>query len=134
MTAAVRFIERIPDSKPLRAWLPALCTAVVRLPAELPERLALACRRLFEPPKSHEKVPWGIRMGVYGGRAANRLARLANGSFARENPLRTDYDRLLAEKEQEWDAAGHQIGRSMSFGLILLAAGLLAVLLFLLLQ
>ena len=122
-----RFIASIPDSKLIRVWIPAAFTAFFRFLAAAPESrpvlvwiprlLTVATRFLSE---ITDYIALLIRRLLDSGRA--RKEDTPSGGF------------LPAERKRLITLAGHNVGRSMTFGLVLTAAGLLLMIVYLLIR
>ncbi len=129
------FIGAIPDSAAVLKGFPAAVTAFVRTLAELPERGVMFLREtLFSPPKPREVPPVGTRFTWGVGRWLDRLAARLNDGVLRKHPMHSDYEYRLAEQHEEIRDETGRVGRSFSFGLLLLALGLLATVLYLVLR
>ena len=129
------FIGWIPDSAAVLKGFPAAVTAFTRAVAELPERAVVGLRHtVFSAPKIHEKPPVGTRFTWRFGHWLDRLAARLNGSILRNHPMHEDYEYRLAEQHEEIRDESGRVGRSFSFGLLLLALGLLGMVLYLVLK
>ena len=122
-----RFIASIPDSKLIRVWIPAAFTAFFRFLAAAPEsrpvlvwipRLLTAATRFLS--EITDCVALLIRRLLDSGRA--RKQDSPSGGF------------LPVERRRLITLAGHNVGRSLTFGLILTAAGLLLMIVYLLIR
>ena len=128
------FIGAIPDSAAVLKGFPAAVTAFVRALSELPERGVMFLREtLFSPPRHHEAPPVGTRFTWGMGRWLDHLATKLNGGLMRSHPMHEDYEFRLAETHEELRDETGRVGRSFSFGLLLLAIGLLLTVLYLVL-
>ncbi|MBQ4579902.1 MAG: sodium:proton antiporter [Clostridia bacterium] len=125
------FVAAIPDSKFTLTFIPRAVTAIVRGLAELPERIVYALRKtVFSASKAHQKAPVGNRFTYTLGTAMNAVARLLNRVFRKD--FRTDFEYVL---DASWTEARKSTGLfsvSVSFGLLLLCAGLYVTFLYLL--
>ena len=129
------FFAAIPDSAAVLKGIPAAITACTRALSELPERGAVFLRQtVFRAPKRRAAPPVGTRFTWFLGRRLDRLAARLNGGILRNRPMHEDYEYRLAEQREEIRDEGGRVGRSFSFGLLLLAAGLLATVLYLVLR
>ena len=122
-----RFIASIPDSKLIRVWIPAAFTAFFRFLAAAPEsrpvlvwipRLLTAATRFLSELTDYFAL--FIRRILDAGRS--RSQDIPSGGF------------LPAERRRLLTLAGHNVGRSLTFGLILTAAGLLLMIVYLLIR
>ena len=104
-----RFIASIPDSKLVRVWIPAAFTAVFRFLAAAPEsrpvlvwipRLLTGATRFVSEITDH--IALFIRRVLDTGRGRN--ADTPSGGF------------LPAERRRLITLAGHNVGRSLTFG------------------
>ena len=127
----IGFVAAIPDSKFTLTFIPRAVTAIVRGLAELPERIVYGLRRtVFSASKAHQKAPVGNRFTYALGTAMNAVAKLLNRIFHKD--FRTDFEYVL---DASWTEARKSTGLlsvSVSFGLLLLCAGLYATFLYLL--
>ena len=118
----------------LRA-LPGAFGAVTRLIAEAPEAVVLALRRtILSKNVSTVAVPVGNRMTYAVGQGLNRCALLLNRTLCRRHPLRTDHELTLGYRWQQFNRRGKGITHSLSYGLLLMAVGLLATCVYLLMN
>ena len=105
--------------------LPSVTTTVVRFVAELPENTVLLLRRtVFRKTHARQKPPVGNRFTYGLGCFLNGFANVMNKTFLRRRPMRTDFEFVLDASWKEFGAGGQRIGRSVSFGLLLLCIGL----------
>ncbi|MBQ3157111.1 MAG: sodium:proton antiporter [Clostridia bacterium] len=127
------FAAHIPDSKFTLTFLPRATTALIRGLAELPERIVLFLRKaIFAPRHEHQKPPVGNRVTYTLGRAMNGISSLLNRLFHREVPFRTDFEYVLDASWSELSKSTRLLTVSVSFGLLLMVAGLLITILYLL--
>ena len=127
------FAAHIPDSKFTLTFLPRATTALVRGLAELPERIVLFLRKaVFAPRHEHQKPPVGNRVTYTLGRVMNGISALLNRLFHREVPFRTDFEYVLDASWSELSKSTRLLTVSVSFGLLLMVAGLLITILYLL--
>lgn len=125
----------LPESMAVLRFIPQCLTGLTRLLAEFPERIALLLRRhVFRRPRVRETVPVGTRFTWSLGKRLDRLGLLLNGSVLKRHPLRDDYEIRLAEQREELQDETDRVARSFTFGLILIALGVLATFLVLLLS
>ncbi len=129
------WIGRIPDSWTVLRFIPQVVTGVTRVFAEFPERVALRIRRtVFRWKREGSEAPVGTRATWRLGRGLDRLAARLNATLFRAHPLHDDYEYRLAQRRDELNDEAEKVARSFSFGLLLLAAGLLAIFLYLVLR
>ena len=121
------FIASIPDSKLIRKWIPAAFTAVFRFLAAAPEsklfmvwipRLLTAGTRFLAGLTDY--VYLFIRRTLEAGRAKKQDT--PSGGF------------LPVERRRLITIAGHNLGRSLTYGLLLTVAGLLLIIIYLLMR
>ncbi len=125
------FVAAIPDSKFTLTFIPRAVTAIVRGVAEIPERIVYALRStVFSASKAHHKVPVGNRFTYTLGTAMNAVAQLLNRIF--HKGFRTDFEYVLDASWTELRKSTGLFTVSVSFGLLLLCAGLYATFLYLL--
>ncbi len=127
----IGFVAAIPDSKFTLTFIPRAVTTIVRGLAELPERIVFFLRKtVFSASHAHHKVPVGNRFTYTLGSAMNAVAKLLNRLFHRD--FRTDFEYVL---DASWTEARKSTGLltvSVSFGLLLMCAGLYVTFLYLL--
>ena len=129
------WIGHIPDSAAVLRTAPRLITGVTRVFAEFPERVAAGLRRtVFRWRHQNPDAPVGTNVTWRLGRWLDRVGARLNASILREHPMHDDYEYRLAQQREEWRDEVEKVFRSFSFGLLLLAAGLLAVFLYLVLR
>ena len=115
----------------LLTFLPSVVTIIFRCIAELPERIVYALRKtIFAASKAHQKVPVGNRLTYTLGTAMNAVAQLLNRIFHKS--FRTDFEYVLDASWTELRKSTGLFTVSVSFGLLLLCAGLYATFLYLL--
>ena len=126
-SAMFSFIASIPDSKLIRKWIPAAFTAVFRFLAAAPEsrlfvvwipRLLTAATRFLAGLTDY--VALFIRRMLEAGR--DRKQDTPSGDF------------LPVERRRLITLAGHNVGRSLTYGLLLTVAGLLLMIIYLLMR
>ena len=129
------FIAAIPDSAAVLKGFPAAVTAFTRGLAELPERGVLLLREtVFRAPKTRATPPVGTRFTWRVGRWMDSVASRLNGRVLRRHPMHEDYEYRLAEQREEIRDETGRVGRSFSLGLLMLATGFLAMILYLVLR
>ena len=129
VTAVTRFFAGLPESRLVQKGIPAAVTAVTRFAAEATDMLALILRRtVFRWKKARRQVPVGNRLIWYAGGWLNQLTR------SRGRKKRRDYREVLAMDAAALNRRSERILGSVSYGLLLLAFGLLVTLVYLLVQ
>ena len=119
------FVAHIPDSKFTLTFIPRAVTTIIRGVAELPERIVLLLRKtIFSASHAHRKVPVGNRFTFTLGSVMNAVSALLNRIFHREKPFRTDFEYVLDASWQEARKSTSLFTVSVSFGLLLMCAGL----------
>ena len=127
----IGFVAAIPDSKFTLTFIPRAVTALIRGVAELPERIVYALRStVFSASKAHHKVPVGNRFTYTLGTGMNAVSKLLNRLFRKE--YRTDFEYVLDASWQEARKSTGLLTVSVSFGLLLMCAGLYITFLYLL--
>ena len=127
------FVAHIPDSKFTLTFIPRMVTTIIRGVAELPERIVLLLRKtVFAVHQAHRKVPVGNRFTFALGSAMNAVSQLLNRIFHREKPFRTDFEYVLDASWKEMRKSTNLFTVSVSFGLLLMCAGLYITFLYLL--
>ncbi len=127
------FVAAIPDSKFTLTFIPRAVTAIIRGIAELPERFVLLLRKtVFAVSHAHRKPPVGNRFTYAVGTAMNAIAKLLNRILHRERPFRTDFEYVLDASWTELRKTTNLFTVSVSFGLLLMCAGLYITFLYLL--
>ena len=127
-------IAALPDSEQAAHAVSGASTLLARGFSDLPERLVLGLRAtLFRHrrPKTGEE---DIRPAAAIGSAFDRAADQLNHGPMRKHPLPTDHGKRLAQRAAAFEDEGERVGRSVSYGLLLLALGLFAAFLYLLLR
>ena len=132
--SATHFLASIPESMAVLRFIPQCVTGLTRVLAEFPERIALFLRlHVFRKPRVREAVPVGTRFTWSLGKRLDRLGMLLNGSVLKHHPLHGDYEIRLAEQREELQDETDRVTKSFTFGLILIALGVFATFLVLLL-
>lgn len=108
---------------------------LARVIGEGPEWIIILIRRTaLKKRLAPVSVPVGTRFTYYLGLALNRINRLLNKLFrSADHPLRTDMEYVTSRERDKLLHAELRISRSMSYGLLLMAVGLLITCLYLLL-
>ena len=135
IAAVTAFIASLPYSRMIKERIPHGITSVGRFLSGFPEGIALLLKRtVLGFAHLRKEAPVGSRLTYALGRGMNRVARALNATVLRRRPVRDDFEYVL-------DAAGKALGdtadrviHSVSFGLLLLVLGLLAMCIYLLLQ
>ncbi|MBR6955257.1 MAG: NADH dehydrogenase [Clostridia bacterium] len=151
------FFAAIPDSRPVRrlgralgaatAWIAALpdhpglvqtvsraCTLAARGLAELPDRLVMVLRATLFRPRRPGNPEHPVTPAAALGRTADRAAAWLNRGLLKRHPLAGHYAERFVRDADVLEEEGQRVGRSVSYGLLLLAAGLFAAFLYLLLR
>lgn len=127
-----RLVAGLPEWIALR--LPDIAGAVTRFMAELPEWIVLGIRNtVFRKSVPVETVPIGNRLTYGTGKALDRLALRLNKTVCRRHPLRTDREITYGKRWESLKQQGERMSLSLSYGLLLMAVGLLATCVYLLL-
>ena len=127
------FVAHIPDSKFTLTFIPRAVTTIIRGIAELPERIVLLLRKtVFAASQAHRRTPVGNRFTYTLGTMMNTVSKLLNRLFHREKPFRTDFEYVLDASWQEMRKSTGLFTVSVSFGLLLMCAGLFITFLYLL--
>ena len=126
-------LAHLPDSRLVRVIIPGMVTAVIRFLAELPEHLVVLLRNtLLRKHRAHHKIPVGNRFTYSCGWLLNHVAMLLNKTVLTHRPMRTDFEHVLGASWQELKDATSYFTVSISFGLLLMCAGLFITCLYLL--
>ena len=133
LVAVIRVIEGLPE------WLVTVCARLAvlltRLVGEAPEWLVLAARgSVFRKSMPAMPIPAGNRFTNGLGCCCNRVAAGLNATVFRKRPLRTDMELVLGNGWQHMKQRTERVSRSVSWALLLMALGLLAACLYLLLR
>ena len=133
--AFFRFAMRLPDSLRLHRLISFASTAFSRLFMEFPDHLAFLCKRSFLAIRRTRTPPHvGTRFTYALGMMLNRIAHGLNRTLLRHHPMRDDFEYVLDASHQEASREASEIGQSFSFGLFLMCAGLITVILVVLLH
>ncbi len=120
-------------SKLIIKVIPGIITAIVRFIGELPEKLVLGLKNtIFRHLHNKKAIPVGNRVTYGLGNLLNSCARFINKVSHGKTKFRTDNEFVLAALLKELVSGTNQIGRSVSFGLLLLCGGLYATCIYLL--
>lgn len=99
----------------------------------LPERIVLMLRRtVFAAARSSHEIPVGNAFTYYFGCILNGAAWLLNKTICRRKPLRRDFEYVLDASWKELRTTTSFFAVSVSYGLLLAAAGLIITVLYLL--
>ncbi len=132
--AVTAWISAIPDSRALVRSVSQGCTLLARGLAELPERLVFGLRAtLFRPRRPHLPSAHTSPADSLGGLVDHAVDQL-NRSIFRRHPLAGHYGEKLIGHLDTLEDEGERVERSVSYGLLLLATGLFAAFLYLLLH
>ncbi len=109
----------------LLKFIPALCHVICRIFDSLPDLLVVGLRKSVyrDSPLPHE-LPEGTVFTLAGGRIANFWQSIGNRLWNRKHPAHKDYVHILALRRAELKENNMIIGRSLSFGLLLVCVGL----------
>lgn len=126
------FIAFIPEK--IVPVLKNVALFLSRLIGEGPEWIVLLLRQtVMKKRHTQERVPVGNRFTYKTGLLLDKLFAFFNKTIGKNHPLRTDMEYLTSEKYERFRQTETRISRSMSYGLILMAIGLLVTCLYLLL-
>ncbi len=117
------FFDRFVDR--LLPYLIPFCGAVCRVFDSLPDLLVTGLRKTVyrDSPIPHERAE-GSAFTAFGGGVLNWFQSLKNRTWGRRSPSNRDYAHILAVKRAELRENHMIIGRSLSFGLLLVCLGL----------
>ena len=109
--------------------------ALCRVFDSLPDLLVVGLRKSVyrDSPLPHELAE-GTVVTLFFGRMMNRLQSFANRTWRRRRPANRDYVHLFAVLREELKENHMIIGRSLSFGLLLVGVGLCLTLIYILWQ
>ena len=127
------FLAGLPESFACVRVIPAAVTALCRFLCELPERLTVVAHRIFfRRDKTKKQVPVGNVFTYRLGCFLNRCAGLLNRTVMRSRPLRQDFEWVLAMQQQEATEEQDRVVNSVSYGFLLMLAGIVIVVIVLL--
>ncbi|MCQ2519024.1 MAG: sodium:proton antiporter [Lachnospiraceae bacterium] len=127
------FEKIVYTNKFVMTAVPTVITALVRFIGELPETIVYTLKKTVFKKLSHKKaIPVGNRFTYGFGLFLNSIASGINKASRGRTHLRTDNEFVLAAVSKELINGTNLIGRSVSFGLLLLCAGLYATCIYLL--
>ena len=127
------FLAGLPESFACVRVIPAAVTALCRFLCELPERMTVLAHRLFfRRDKIKKQVPVGNAFTYRLGCFLNRCAGLLNRTVLRSRPLRQDFEYVLAMQQQEATEEQDRVVNSVSYGFLLMLAGIVIVVIVLL--
>lgn len=127
VTWVTRQLDNLATSKLFYAWIPTAITAVTRALDECLDRLAVLIGRVFGRKRARSLPTVGTRTSYALGRGMNAVARALNKTVLRRHPLHTDFEYRLDAGKKELDDDLSLLTHSVSFGLLLLALGLVAI-------
>ncbi|MBQ8161363.1 MAG: NADH dehydrogenase [Clostridia bacterium] len=134
-THVTAFLAHLPESAAVLRWIPNTVTLITRFLSQIPEYLVLFFRRtLFAARTLAAPPPVGNRLTYACGSALNHIARFLNRTVRRKKPIRTDFEYVFDASHEEAAREAGQILHSVSFGLLLLAMGLVGVILILIMH
>ncbi len=129
--AIAAFFDRLPDC--IFAGLETAGHALARLLDISPDALHRKTLDTALAPRAPAKpIPIGNRFTYTLGVWADGAARLINRTARRKRPISTSFETLFAAGGEEASKRFRQVTRSISFGLMMFCAGLIATLLYLL--
>jgi len=118
--------DRLPDW--MIAFLTAFGTAVARICSGFGDGVVLGLRkRALSRLREKQPAPVGNRLTYALGTALDKLA-----AFMHNKPVSTHYESVLAALKDETSIEFKKVTKSISFGLFMFCAGLLATLIWLL--
>lgn len=115
--------------------VPDLATALTRIAAEAVDGIVLLMRKTILRRRSehrHRKHSVYYAFACVAGRILDAFALLLNLTICRNHPIEVDFVYVLAARAYDQDPEFGRATRTVSFGLLLFAFGLLVVLLYLL--
>lgn len=106
---------------------------VCRVFDTVPDLLVVGLRKTVyrDSPLPHE-LPEGSVFTLMAGKVLNFFQNFANRTWRRKNPRTKDYVHILAVRRDELKESNMIIGRSLSFGLLLVCIGLCLTLIYIL--
>lgn len=124
-------LEKLIYRPVLLELLPAVCGVICRIFDSFTDLVVVALRKTLykDSPIPHERVEGNLATEL-AGRFLNMLQRIRNKSWGRKHPTYEDYTHILAAKSEEFVESTVIIGRSVSFGLLMFAFGLVLTLIY----
>lgn len=115
-------------------YIPAVLEVVCRIADTCVDLLVVGLRKTIyrDSPIPHER-PEGNLVTEMAGRLMNLWQELANRTWRRKDPLHRDYVHILALKNDAIKENHMIIGRSLSFGLLLVCIGICLTLIYIIL-
>lgn len=129
--AACMVLDRFVDMA-VKCVIP-VCHVTCRVFDSLPDLLVVGLRKTVyrDSPLPHE-LPEGNAFTLAAGKILNVWQKFANATWRRKNKTDKDYVHILAVKNTELKENNMIIGRSLSFGLLLVCIGLCLTLVYIL--
>jgi len=127
-------IDHILENRLFMHWIPDACTALTRFAACFTDGLVLIARNTIFRSRTenrHRKHRAYYIFASIAGRILNAFVFLLNLTFYRSHPIRIDFVYVLAARVYDHDLESARATRTVSFGLILFALGLLVALVYL---
>lgn len=111
--------------------LPFVCRAVCRVFDSMLDTAVVVLRKTIyrDSPIPHE-LPEGTIFTQAAGNVMNFFRNLANGTWRKKTPVSTDYRHKMAMLHDELKETNTVIGRSLSFGLMLVCIGFCVTLIY----
>lgn len=115
----------------LLGLLPTVCAVICRILDSFIDLFVVALRKTLyrDSPIPHERVE-GNFMTEYVGRFLNLLQCIRNRFWGRKKQTHKDFVHILAARGEELSESTIIIGRSVSFGLLMFALGLMLTLIY----
>ena len=128
ITWCARLLDNLATSRLMYHTIPAAVTGATRAVDEALDHAAVAIGdTVLRKRKARRAVPVGNRLTYALGRMLNGIACLLNKTVCRRHPIRADFEYRLDVDQREVREDAHTVGRSVSFDLLLLAVGIIAV-------
>ena len=133
-TGVVKALDRAVENPAVTKYAAGAVTMATRGTEQILDGSVVALRRTLFHPEKEEKtsLTLGQRLELFFGRGMNALQRLWYRLTGRKDKEVTDHVSWLVALEEERPKAEHYVGRSVSYGLLLLAVALCGTLLWLL--
>lgn len=114
--------------------VPTICAVGCRAMDSFVDFVVVGLRKSLykDSPLPHELAEGNV-LTLILGKTMNRIQKIGNRTWNRKNPSVKDYVHILAVKDTELKENSMIIGRSLSFGLLLLGIGLCLTLIYLIL-
>lgn len=113
--------------------LPAVLGVICRIFDSLPDLLVVALRKtVYRDSPLPQELAEGTVFTLAAGKILNLIRDIGNRTGNRKHPVKTDYVHVLAVKHEEIKENNMIIGRSLSFGLLLVCVGLCLTLIYIL--